>query len=98
MRSLSAGGSIRFHTRPYFKAFKISAGFQINAVKGAAPKTARKNRRNDRYSANSFNILRNSLKILLNFSNRYSFLTSDKVKKRRRDSAPRGVSPFTPRA
>ncbi|EEH62399.1 predicted protein [Neisseria gonorrhoeae 1291] len=40
MRSLSAGGSIRFHTRPYFKAFKISAGFQINAVKGAAPKTA----------------------------------------------------------
>ncbi|ENX1779069.1 TPA: hypothetical protein ACFJMF_001467 [Neisseria gonorrhoeae] len=40
MRSLSAGGSIRFHIRPYFKAFKISAGFQINAVKGAAHKTA----------------------------------------------------------
>ncbi|HGM2081121.1 TPA: hypothetical protein ACKNX4_000846 [Neisseria gonorrhoeae] len=77
MRSLSAGGSIRFHTRPYFKAFKISAGFQINAVKGAAPKTARKNRRTDRYFSNKSNILRNSLKILVYSAYSYSFLNRD---------------------
>ncbi|AZG27626.1 hypothetical protein PYU55_001366 [Neisseria gonorrhoeae] len=77
MRSLSAGGSIRFHIRPYFKAFKISAGFQINAVKGAAHKTARKNRRTDRYFSNKSNILRNSLKILVYSAYSYSFLNKD---------------------
>ncbi|MCH8707081.1 hypothetical protein I5266_12480, partial [Neisseria gonorrhoeae] len=58
-------------------AFKISAGFQINAVKGAAHKTARKNRRTDRYFSNKSNILRNSLKILVYSAYSYSFLNKD---------------------